>query len=526
MQRASTVFFAGLIFLGTLALFVVLAGVASQLDVQRLLEDQGRQAVQRIDSIIYEVKGDVEAVTPLVGAPCDDRTQEELAEVAYRSVYAREFGLIQGNRLYCTNFGPADVPITGGYGIPDPSGRFSLQTLFTVVQAQQSLLVQQQRSEGNWANGLIAPALFVNRLADLPAARNGYFFVNFSDGEPIFATERPPSQPAFDPTFAVRVQSRQNPIVVGVTADTAWRVGQFLAVLPAWLALGAGVGALMTILFLRSQQRRFSMEREMEIAIRRQEFVPFYQPVIELATGRCVGAEALIRWKHPDRGMVPPDVFITLAEESGLILPITDWLMRQTQADLDGVFQRYPGFHVAINLVAEHFKDQELADKVAAAYGGPAAAAERVILEATERRVMEDPEGRILGILDDLRAKGIQTAIDDFGTGHSGLAMLTRYRMTMLKIDKVFVDALGTDAVNRPILDNIIELGHNLGMGLIAEGIETEEQYVYLRNHGVVLGQGYYFCRPLPLAEFEVWLDTNRATVDSPPAPGASQGGH
>ncbi len=526
MRRPTTVVFAGLIFLGTLAIFAVLGLVASQLAVQATLEDQARQAVQRIDAILYEVKGDVEAVTPLAGTPCDDRTRAQLQDAAYRSVYAREFGLIQNDRLYCTNFGPADVPITAGYGIADQAGRFTVQTLFTTVQAQQSILVQQQRAPGTWANGLIAPALIVDRLADLPAARNGYLFVNFTDGEAITATERPPSEPAMDPTFAVEVRSRQNPIVVGATADTAFRVQQFLGVLPAWLALGAGAGTLMTVLFLRSQQRRFSMEREMEIAIERQEFLPYYQPVIELATGRCVGAEALIRWKHPDRGMVPPDVFITLAENSGLILPITDWLMERTRDDLAGIFERYPGFHVAINLVAEHFQDAALADKVAAAYGGAAAAAERVILEATERRVMEDPEGRVLPILDSLREKGIQTAIDDFGTGHSGLAMLTRYRMTMLKIDKVFVDALGTDAVNRPILDNIIELGHRLGMGLIAEGIETEEQYVYLRDHGVILGQGYYFCRPLPLAEFEVWLDTNRAATDSAPAAGTTPGGH
>jgi diguanylate cyclase (GGDEF)-like protein/PAS domain S-box-containing protein len=251
---------------------------------------------------------------------------------------------------------------------------------------------------------------------------------------------------------------------------------------------------------------RLKFESSLRNAIEREEFVLHYQPQIDLHSGRMVGVESLIRWRHPEFGMVPPARFISLAEETGLIVPIGSWAIRQAcrqvqtwpQTDSDAL-------HVAVNLSARQFYQHDLVKTVAAALEEAELAPERLEIELTESLVMTDVE-RAIAVLLDLKKLGVQIAIDDFGTGYSSLSYLKRFPIDILKIDQSFVRDITEDADDAAIVLSIISLAHNLRLKVIAEGVETAEQLAFLGEHGCDQVQGFYFSRPLPAQELRALL--------------------
>jgi EAL domain-containing protein (putative c-di-GMP-specific phosphodiesterase class I) len=248
---------------------------------------------------------------------------------------------------------------------------------------------------------------------------------------------------------------------------------------------------------------RLRLESELRHALERDEFVLHYQPQVALDSGRIVGMEALLRWNHPELGMVPPDQFIGLAEETGLIVAIGDWVLRTACAQ-NQRWQRagYPGLRVAVNLSARQFAAQDLASSIRAVLEATGLAADCLDIELTESSLMADVDSAVAS-MHELKALGVQLSIDDFGTGYSSLAYLKRFPIDVLKIDKSFVRDVMADPADAAIVTSIIALAHNLKLHVIAEGVETAEQLVYLRQHGCDDVQGYYFSRPVPAAAFE-----------------------
>ncbi|MDR6456479.1 putative bifunctional diguanylate cyclase/phosphodiesterase [Variovorax paradoxus] len=236
-------------------------------------------------------------------------------------------------------------------------------------------------------------------------------------------------------------------------------------------------------------------------AIARREFHLLYQPQVEMGSGRVTGVEALIRWQHSERGLVSPVEFIPLAEETGLIVPIGEWVLRtacfQNKAWQDaGV----PAFSVSVNVSARQFRERTLIEQVAQALGDSGLDARFLELELTESMVMEDLE-KALQSMKALQAMGVQFSIDDFGTGYSSLSALKRFPIARLKIDRAFVRDIPGDEDDKAIAKAIISLGHELNLRVIAEGVETEQQLDFLRAHGCDEMQGYLFSRPVPPAE-------------------------
>lgn len=234
-------------------------------------------------------------------------------------------------------------------------------------------------------------------------------------------------------------------------------------------------------------------------ALDQGQFVLYYQPEVELATRRIVGLEALIRWQHPVRGLVPPGDFIPLAEESGLILPIGDWGLAEACQQIQNWNQQsatYESLRVCVNLSARQFSRQGLADHVASLLAQSGVANHQLGLELTESSLMPNM-GIALEVLINLRRLGVSLLMDDFGTGYSSLNQLHTFPFDVLKIDRSFVSRMAEGDQALQIVRTIIELARVLGMDVVAEGIETREQYRLLKQMGCRFGQGYLMARPM-----------------------------
>jgi diguanylate cyclase (GGDEF)-like protein len=239
-------------------------------------------------------------------------------------------------------------------------------------------------------------------------------------------------------------------------------------------------------------ERRF-LRRELETAIVAQQLDVHYQPVVAAAGGAIVGVEALARWTHPMRGPIAPSVFIPLAEQSGLMLALGEFVLRRALAD--GV--RWPNISVAVNLSPMQIRDRNLVDRVSAITAETGVAAARVVLEVTEGVLIDDTQETLIR-LEALRALGVRIALDDFGTGYSSLSYLQKFPFSQVKIDRAFVASLGATGHAGAIIQSIVTLGHALGMKVVAEGVETDEQRVLLRLAGCDAMQGFLFAKPRP----------------------------
>ncbi|MEA2497632.1 MAG: hypothetical protein QOH26_37 [Actinomycetota bacterium] len=245
--------------------------------------------------------------------------------------------------------------------------------------------------------------------------------------------------------------------------------------------------------------QRLELDNSLHRAWERREFVLQYQPTVRLDTEEIVGVEALIRWCHPERGMLPPAEFIASTELNGLIVPVGAWALEEAcrQARLwQDTSPEMAGLMVSVNLSAHQLAQADLVETVSAILSKTGADPARLCLEITESVVMEDAE-TIISSLRDLKALGISLAIDDFGTGYSSLSYLKRFPMDSLKIDRSFIDGLGTDPQDSSIAEAIVSLSHVLGLTATAEGVESADQVASLRALGCDLAQGFYFAAPL-----------------------------
>jgi diguanylate cyclase (GGDEF)-like protein len=250
---------------------------------------------------------------------------------------------------------------------------------------------------------------------------------------------------------------------------------------------------------------RLELEAELRGVLERGELVLHYQPVVQLDGGRVRGFEALVRWQHPDRGLLPPSVFIPLAEESGIILGLGRWVVEQ--ACLQAVRWQAQGarVNIGVNVSGAQLESARFVDEVAGALRGSGLEPDCLVLEITESAIMRDSEAT-LQRLRQLKELGVRVAVDDFGTGYSSLAYLQRFPVDVLKIDKAFVDCVARGGNDSALARTIVTLAEMLQLTTVAEGIEDPDQLAELRQMGCQLGQGYLFARPLPVSEASDYL--------------------
>jgi len=259
-------------------------------------------------------------------------------------------------------------------------------------------------------------------------------------------------------------------------------------------------------------EARLRMKSELRKAVEENQFVVYYQPQVQLSTGITVGAEALVRWQHPERGLIYPKEFIPLAEETGVILAIGEWVLRQALQDANA-WPRINGVRpsVSVNLSAVQFLQNDMAERISEILDEECFPAECLDLEITESVAMHNPDTAAV-TLERLKKLGVMISIDDFGTGYSSMAYLRRFRVNRLKIDQSFVSDMNTDDDAAAIVTAVIQLAKALRCETLAEGVETIAEYDLLTAQGCETAQGYLFSRAIPSNEMLNWM-TSRATM-------------
>ncbi|MDF3935037.1 EAL domain-containing protein [Pseudomonas citronellolis] len=495
------------------AIPLLLGGTIVYLQALSVLHREARQAATEAERLFDIMLGNAAAsartTIPFAEGHCKDAElilREQVATVPF----VRSVNLTRDDKVFCTSlFGPYDEPVAVDTFV---DGRLSLLPgndvtphfaliVYRLTQGRSGVLAAV---DGRYLSNVLQ---LVDQRSDL-VLRVG---PNWMDEAGTVHRGVPEDFPLGE----TRLTSQSYPyeVIGGFPAGAQWQVmRQDYWPLFAMLAL---LGALFGSACFWLLERVLTPTREIERALHAGEFVPFLQPLVQASSGHWVGAEVLMRWQHPREGLVGPDIFIPLAERSGLILPMTRDLLQQLAEELPRhVALLGENFHLGVNISAVHCSSSSLLTDCVDFLGAFPPGSLNLMLELTERELIETSN-----FTDDLfsclRDLGVTLAIDDFGTGHSSLAYLRRFQVDALKIDKSFVSTIGDDTRSRHILDSILDLCSRLDLQMIAEGIETAAQRDYLAERGVPFLQGYLFARPMPLADFLVELAARRQRESS-----------
>ncbi|MGU3492415.1 EAL domain-containing protein [Xanthobacteraceae bacterium A53D] len=478
---------------------------------QKQLQLFASRALSRADITFEEARRVLLASATTRAPPCSPEHLEQMRRLTFAARGIQEIGYFQGDLLKCTSWGgpistlhPRPVP---AFITADGIG-FSLDVR-PLVHPDKPMLAMHL---GGY-DVLIDPA----RLLDI-IVEPGISLALANDKRMVVAeiNDPPPelvSQVIADPRdgmtedYLYAVARQDGWIAVASVPRTAiaasLRREQFTL-----LPVGAFIAIFIVGIVIWLSRQRLSPLAELAAAVREKEFVVHYQPLIELSTGACIGAEALVRWRRPDGSRIRPDLFLPLAEESGLILPITDQVIEAVVNDLGPLLAETPALHIAINLCADDLRTGRVLPVIEQALENTGVRKEQIWLEATERGFLDIEAARATIIK--ARAAGHRVAIDDFGTGYSSLQYLQELPLDALKIDKSFVDTIGRDAATSSVTLHIIDMAKTLNLHIVAEGVEEKEQLDYLVGNEVGYGQGWLFARPLPAAEFIAYQARNR----------------
>jgi sensor c-di-GMP phosphodiesterase-like protein len=464
-----------------------------------------RDAVRRTDATATQIDlGIRHVVDARRGDPCSEASLVPMRDVDVASSYIQAIGYVEHDTLICSSLGqdmqhvplgPIDAVTERNVGIRlNVTFPFAPNATFIVVERDSYAViihkdlpidVTTQESDVSLAAFLmdgrrILTARGYVKPAWLEALRTDRE-VTFVDGPHIVAVV--PSTHFFIAAVAAAPLAHVNDRVRAL----AWLL------VPIGFVAGGGLG--LAVIHLARLQ--LAMPAVLKTALRRGEFFLAYQPFVDLHSGQWAGAEVLIRWRRPNGEMVRPDLFVSVAEDAGLIERVTERVVELVTQDAADIARRFPDFAFSINLSPADLKSRRTVDLFRRLVRE--AGISNVIVEVTERGLLDRDQTR--EIVHDLRALGVRVAIDDFGTGFSSLSYLESMELDLLKIDKSFVESLNTDAPTSGVAFHIIQMGKTLNLQITAEGVQTDAQAQCLRDYGVHYGQGWLFAKPMSRAE-------------------------
>lgn len=470
-----------------------------------VVDRSDRAVVQMLDALIV-------LATRNRNAPCSTDMITLMQEIGLSGEFMKLAGHVSGDRLLCSSLGdhgdglllaPVELVTATGVGIRE---------MAPIPFAADVPYISLER------DGFIAMA-HRSQAVDLVVDQEGVLFATFNpntrevrtaSGEVnpawISAVDHTDSAAFLDSGYVVGVVKSRQVSQTGAIAAIPIRylndrIREFIVLLvPIALVMGGG----LTGSFLYFARTQSSLSSQIRQGLKRQEFFLLYQPVVELQTGRWVGAEALLRWKRRDGEIVYPDAFIPIAEQTGIISQLTAQVISLAHRDMAKILQHYPEFRLSINLSARDLQSPDtldsLLDWVSKANINPG----QLTVELTERMLVDqESAGQLIALM---RQQGIEVAIDDFGTGYCSLSYLETMQFDCLKIDRLFVEAIDTEAATNRVVLHIIEMARTLGLTLVAEGVETVAQANYLREQGVRYAQGWLYSKAVTADEINEFL--------------------
>jgi sensor c-di-GMP phosphodiesterase-like protein len=503
--------------MGSIVAGVVLAGapmLAFNAWLNHFIEQQGHAQVDQIAKralALAEQRATqvVETLASLARrgvASCDPADLEALRKANFSTPPIKELSIVDpSGHTLCTDLG---IPI----GIrkvmfSQPLTRNGA-VLIEVVRfgGRPKSAIRIRRAPAGDANtpaALLPTELFLPLAAISAEASGQTLAVTTRDGSPLSEGGVSRLKPANDKDrFVATIQSRRYNLVATVSMPRE-RVMAIHAHLHTMGSMITSVIALVIIGFalIVPVRRRGDPVAEIERALKAGELIPYFQPVVDITTGRLRGCEVLIRWRKPDGSLVLPGSFIPVLESSGLIVEVTRALMRSARDAVGAAYGSRPKLTLGFNVAAAHFSDETIVRDVQDIFAPSPIRLTQIVLELTERQPLENLT-EVRRIIAALQGLGIVIAIDDVGTGHSGLSYMLKLGVDCIKIDKMFVDAIGTDSNSATIIETLIDLARNMRMDIVAEGVESFEQVVALRELGIRAAQGYVFAPPLPASSY------------------------
>lgn len=435
---------------------------------------------------------------------CSEAKRAHLRAIIMDYSYLRAIGFVVDDTIVCSAIGPDG----DGLDMGPPSYISTTGTRFHTsvdLGSNRRFLVMEK---GGFAASIYPEALIdvanvmpgvsigvFSRSAKLPLSHRGML-------KPEWMTALGPARRRVfsDGNYLVATQaSHKFELAAYVAIPLASLKSRMYAFLIILLPIGLAFGVAMATAIVVLARHRTSLPSLLKAALKHREFVLHYQPIVELATGHMVGVEALLRWPRNKQLGLRPALFIQAAEDCGLIQRFTKYVLAQVAIDGPPYFSRYPSAYVSVNLSSIDLRSDDVVESLRRLIATPGIAPHNIVVEVTEHSFVDPASANL--VIGQIRTLGVRVAIDDFGTGFSSLSHLTNLTADYLKIDKVFIDAIGTGSVTSEVVLHIIDMARSLRMTLISEGVETQAQADFLREHGVTFAQGWLFSKAQPLAE-------------------------
>ncbi|OAJ63834.1 histidine kinase [Paraburkholderia ginsengiterrae] len=478
---------------------------------QRDLQEFAAKAVMRAELVTYQAFAALSDMGAAPGKTCSPAYIEQLARVTFNYRYVQDAGAYGDGQYLCS-------PLLGDVRarhltMPPPSWRSNdgylvwFRQKYPLSDAREDLRIGRN---GNYVS--IDPQSYVDLI---DPARRPIAVINIetntvlavspgADGDDMLRAWNQAGHVDNEQWHYAAARSSTRPLGVVVKSARTSLFSNWTGLLAMWLSVGVLVGGLLGWVAFRRVTRQLSFPATLQWAIARKNIDVNFQPIVNLASGECVGVEALVRWQLNGR-FISPEIFVSVAEENGLIQPLTDLVLDKTIVELSTLLRSRPTFYVSINVSSEDLCTRRFVNILTTRLEGTGIRPAQIRIEATERSFMDADATR--ETIAAFRNAGHPVYIDDFGTGYSSLSYLQTFTIDVLKIDKSFIDTIGQDAASSIVAPHIIQMAHELGVQIVAEGVEHQVQIDYLVQRGVQFGQGWFFAKAMRAEELGTWLD-------------------
>jgi sensor c-di-GMP phosphodiesterase-like protein len=462
-----------------------------------------RRAIALAEARVRDAIGTLDTLAVAGVSSCDQQDMEAMRRAAFSTIPVKEIAVIgPDGKTLCNHLGlpPGEREVVSSEPLVGAGG-YRLDTISLPGGERMVRLRRDVGSARNSISALVPTVLFLPQVSTGGGPFSGYARIVTAQGATIGEAggRTADSESA---NFGANIRSNKFGFEVEVLNPRA-RIEAEHADLKWFGLFAAGIIMMIVTGFVVLTPRRAPRNpiTDIERALEAGEFIPYYQPVVDIRSGQLRGAEVLVRWRKPDGTLVLPGSFIPLMEQSDLIDDLTRRLMRKVCAEVGPALGRRPDLRISFNFAGKLFSEPSIVNDVRNIFVDSPIKFSQVVLEVTERDPIENfTETR--QTIAALQGLGVRIAIDDVGTGHSGLSYMLKLGVDIIKIDKMFVDAIGTDRNSTTIVETLVDLARNMRMDVVAEGVENFEQVMHLRTLGVRAAQGYVFAPPLPGSSF------------------------